>query len=282
MPPSEFSASRIAETMKVESNGLSHAAQRPLAVEMPVSFLYGGVPYAVMMASPGDPEDFAYGFSLTEGLIDRAEEIRAIEVRAQDQGSPQGLVVDIRLTPDKMRGHLARRRVIAGRTSCGLCGVETADMLPEAARLAQAAPIAADAIFAALRRLDANQPLNALTRAVHAAAFCARDGSIVAAREDVGRHNALDKCIGAALREGRAPREGFMLVTSRASFEMVEKTAFFGAPLLAAISAPTSLAVDRAKALGLTLAAIARADSLQVFAGALAEPGEFLSNRTAS
>jgi FdhD protein len=250
-----------------EASGLTHAGERVVAEEVPVSFLFGGVPYAVMMASPGDIEDFAFGFALTEGLIERADDIRAVEVFSQGQG----VAVDLRLAPEKMRGHLARRRAIEGRSSCGLCGVESADMLPQAPPVAKTAPIEAPAVFLALRHLSANQPLNTATRAVHAAAFCARDGSILVAREDVGRHNALDKCIGAAVRDRRDPRDGFVVVTSRASFEMVEKTAFFGAPLLAAISAPTSLAIERAEALGLTLAAIARADSFAVFAGEIAE-----------
>jgi len=253
-------------TQVFEASGFIHAKARAIAEETPVSFLFGGVPYAVMMASPADIEDFVYGFALTEGLIERPEDIRGLEISQQGHG----LAVDIRLAPEKMSGHLARRRAIEGRSSCGLCGVESADMLPQARRVAPTAPIEAHAVFMALRHLSANQPLNAATRAVHAAAFCARDGAILVAREDVGRHNALDKCVGAALRGRLDPRDGFVVVTSRASFEMVEKTAFFGAPLLAAISAPTSLAIARAEALGLTLAAVARSDSFAVFAGAMA------------
>jgi len=275
MPPNDSSA-RVVATTIWEANGLTHEGERAVAEEIPVSFLFGGVPYAVMMASPGDAEDFAYGFSLTEGVIARADDIRGLDVFSRGQG----VAVDIRLAPERMRGALARRRAIEGRSSCGLCGVENADMVPQAARVAEAAPVEANAVFLALRHLCASQPLNAVTRAVHASAFCARDGAVLVAREDVGRHNALDKCIGAALRRGLDPRAGFVVVTSRASFEMVEKTAFFGAPLLAAISAPTGLAIDRAQALGLTLAAIARADSLVVFAGGLA--GSSRQHRTAS
>ncbi len=270
MPQSEgLPASVVTRARKIETAGdlsLAVASQRAIAVEIPVAFLYGDTPYAVMMASPGDAEDFAYGFSLTEGIIRSADEIRGVGVVTQDKG----LALEIDLAPGRFREHLARRRAITGRTSCGLCGVETVEQLPQANALAPAAPITPQALFAALANLEKNQQLNALTHAVHAAAFCSRDGTIRALREDVGRHNALDKLIGALLREGVSPRDGFIVVTSRASFEMVEKAAIFGATTLVAISAPTSLAIERAEALGLTLAAIARADGVTVFAGALA------------
>ena len=259
---------RPEHAQKIEASGLTHEVERAVAVEMPVSFIFGDTPYAVMMASPGDAEDFAYGFSLTEGVVQGASDIRAVT----SHPAGLGLELHIELAPGRFRDHLARRRAMAGRTSCGLCGIESIGQLPQAAALAPAAPIAPQAIFAALAHLEKNQPLNALTRAVHAAAFCTRDGAVRLAREDVGRHNALDKLIGACLRQNIDPRDGFIVVTSRASFEMVEKAAFFGAATLVAISAPTSLAIDRAQALGLTLAAIARPDSLQVFSGALAGP----------
>jgi len=267
MPPNESPpASRLTEALRIESaRGLTAVAQRAIATEIPVSFVYGDAPYAVMMASPGDPEDFAYGFSLTEGLIRTASEIRSVKILPQGKG----LALEIELAPGRFREHLARRRAMTGRTSCGLCGVETVEQLPQAEKLVPGFPVATRAVFAALANLDKNQKLNAATRAVHAAAFCARDGAIRAAREDVGRHNALDKLIGAMARGGVSPRDGFILVTSRASFEMVEKAAIFGATTLVAISAPTTLAVERAEALGLTLAAIARADSMMVFAGEL-------------
>jgi FdhD protein len=267
MPPNERPpASRLTPARKIEAaSGLAFASQRAIAVEIPVAFSYGDTPYAVMMASPGDAEDFAYGFSLTEGIVRAPEEIRSIKVTPQDKG----LAVEIELAPGRFREHLARRRVMTGRTSCGLCGVETVDQLPQATPVVATAPIAAKALFAALANLENNQQLNALTHAVHAAAFCARDGAIRALREDVGRHNALDKLIGALLRENVSPRDGFIVVTSRASFEMVEKAAIFGVTTLVAISAPTSLAIERASHLGLTLAAIARPDGAMVFTGAL-------------
>ncbi len=268
MPPNDRPpASRLTETLRIDAaSGIATPAQREIANEIAVSFVYGDAPYAVMMASPDDAEDFAFGFSLTEGIVRAASEIRAVRVAPQEKG----LELHIELAPGRFREHLARRRAITGRTSCGLCGVETVEQLPQAEKLIPAPPIAPRAVFAALAHLDRNQTLNALTRAVHGAAFCARDGAIRALREDVGRHNALDKLIGALIREGVSPREGFVVVTSRASFEMVEKTAIFGAPALVAISAPTSLAIERAQALGLTLGAIARADSMMVFSGAFA------------
>jgi FdhD protein len=267
MPPNDRQpASRLTQALRLDSaSGLAIPSQRAIATETPVSFVYGDTPYAVMMASPGDLEDFAYGFSLTEGIVRAAGEIRSVKVSTQDRGP----VIEIELAPGRFREHLARRRAMIGRTSCGLCGVETVEQLPQAEKLQGSPPVPVRAVFAALANLEKNQQLNALTHSVHAAAFCSRDGAIRAAREDVGRHNALDKLIGALMREGVSPRDGFILVTSRASFEMVEKAAIYGAATLVAISAPTSLAIERADALGLTLAAIARADSMMVFTGAL-------------
>ncbi len=237
-----------------------------VAVETPVNIVYGSMPYAVMMATPSDLADFVLGFSLTEGIIARADDIRSINIRPE----ADGIVADVELAPDRFRAHLARRRNLTGRTGCGLCGIESIGELPLAGAVVQAAePVRASAIAHALAGLEANQPLHRLTRAVHAAAWCDADGHILTAREDVGRHNALDKLIGARLKLG-AERRGFILVTSRASFEMVEKAAIFGAGTLVAISAPTSFAIDRARALGLTLAATARADGTTIFAGTLA------------
>lgn len=242
-----------------------------VAVESPVNIVYGNMPYAVMMATPSDLEDFVAGFSLTEGIVRGIDEIRSIAVAPQDEG----IVATVELAPGRFREHLARRRNLSGRTACGLCGVETLTDLPTAqAACGTAAPIAADAVARALSELERHQQLNRLTRSVHAAAWCDHGGAILAAREDVGRHNALDKLIGARLRAGHDASDGFVLVTSRASFEMVEKTAIFGAGTLVAISAPTSLAIERANALGLTLVCVARSDSATVFAGRLADSVE--------
>jgi FdhD protein len=248
--------------------GASLPQRQHVAVEVPVNLVYGTIPYAVMMASPDDLQDFAAGFSLTEGLIRDVREIRSIAVRPEDEG----IIVDVTLEPGPFRRHLARRRTLSGRTACGTCGIETIAELPRAeSGLRRRNAISADAILASLLLLEERQPLNALTRSVHAAAWCDLRGRIVAVREDVGRHNALDKLIGAVLRAGGDPADGFILITSRASFEMVEKAAAFGTGTLVSISAPTSYAVARAEALGLTLVSIARRDGAVVFAGRLAD-----------
>ncbi len=240
------------------------ADSRPLAVEMPVNVVYGSVPYAVMMTTPADLADFAYGFSLTEGIVENAAEIRSAQVESGEDGLR--LLVD--LAPGRLREHLARKRAISGRTGCGVCGIEDLAALPLAApRSGKGPDVAVSAIEAALGSLHEGQRLNRETRAVHAAAWARLDGSLVAVREDVGRHNALDKLIGALMRAGETPDAGFLVITSRCSFEMVEKAARFGASVIVAISAPTSLAIERARLHDITLCAIARSDTLTVFAG---------------
>jgi len=242
----------------------AHEDARALAVEMPVNLVYGGVPCAVMMTTPADLEDFAYGFSLTEGIVEAAEEIRAARVEAAEEGLR--LVVD--LAPGRLREHLARKRALSGRTGCGVCGIEDLAALPLAvARPGGDVSVEMAAIARALAALFGAQSLNRETRAVHAAAWADLDGRLVALREDVGRHNALDKLIGALMRAGTDPRGGFLVITSRCSFEMVEKAVRFGAAVVVAISAPTSLALQRARTHGLTLCTIARDDNLTVFHG---------------
>jgi len=239
--------------------------ERAIAVEAPVNILFGGVPFAVMMTTPADLEDFAIGFALTEGIVSDVSEIRGIEIaRGED-----GLKVNVALTGERMSAHLARGRAIAGRTGCGLCGIDDLAHLPKARQVAAgAAPVSPAAIRAALQNLENSQPLNEKTRAVHGAAWCDSDGALIAVREDVGRHNALDKLIGALARTGVAPQTGFFVITSRCSFEMVAKVAVFGASTLVALSAPTSLALERAEACGITVIAIARADQATIFTGA--------------
>ncbi|OAS22574.1 formate dehydrogenase accessory protein FdhD [Methylobacterium platani] len=264
MPPSSGVATSQSVPTRVVAygRGAEREGMRPLAVEMPVNVVYGDVPYAVMMTTPADLEDFAYGFSLTEGIVAGAEEIRGAAVEAGEGGLR--LVVD--LAPGRLREHLARKRVLSGRTGCGVCGIDDLKDIPKADRhAAEGVTVSLGAVERALQALDDLQVLGRETRAVHAAAWADRDGTILAVREDVGRHNALDKLIGALLRAGTRPEDGFLVITSRCSFEMVEKAASFGAAILVAISAPTSLAVERAARHGLTLAAIARHDTVTLF-----------------
>ena len=257
---------RSAEAVTIAfDDPVPRALRRAVATEVPVQVLFGGVPFGIMMATPADLEDFAYGFSLTEGVVARAAEIRAVTVEPAEGAVRLGIDV----AGARLQAHLARKRAMTGRTSCGLCGIDDLAALPRAALPRGDAPtVSLRAIRRALATLEGGQTLNAATRAVHGAAWAGHDGAIVAVREDVGRHNALDKLIGACLRDGRDPASGFLVVTSRASFEMVEKAATFGCRTLVAISAPTALAIDRARALDVTLAAIARRDGVTLFHGA--------------
>ena len=275
--PSTLSTATLISTTALDLTAPSHAAvtiafadgvrcpvERRSAAETPIQVLYSDIPFGVMMATPADLEDFAYGFSVTEGVIDAPEQIRAIRTET----APGAFRLHIDLVASRLQDHLARRRAMTGRTSCGLCGIEDLAALPRATVPAGPAPrVALGAIARALAALDAGQVLNAATRAVHGAAWAGPDGTLLAVREDVGRHNALDKLVGACLRAERAPNDGFVVVTSRASFEMVEKAAAFGARTLIAISAPTALGIERARALDLTLVGIARRDTITVFHG---------------
>lgn len=256
--------SLVSPTRTYTFDGEARAGTRAIAVECPVQVSYGDVPFGVMMMTPDNLEDFAYEFSLTEGVIDRPADVRAIGI---EDGS-DGVRLRIDLIGAKLHAHLARKRALSGRTSCGLCGIEDLSALPRADAVGGVPPrIALRAIERALLDFDRHQSLNAETHAVHGAAWCDFSGHIRYVREDVGRHNALDKLIGALLRSGIAPDGGFVLITSRASFEMVEKVATFGARTLVAISAPTALALERAQKLDLTLIGIARRDAVTVFHG---------------
>jgi len=239
------------------------AADRPLAAEMAVAMSYGGSTHAVMMATPEDLVDFAYGFSLTEGIIRDCGEIEAVDVVAFDQG----IDVQITLRVDRSEALAARRRSMAGPVGCGLCGLESIEAavrdVPK-----DAAPdfrMRVDAVNAAVEALSRAQPLFAATRAVHGAGFYRPGHGMMAVREDVGRHNALDKLIGALARERLDAGEGAIVVSSRLSVEMVQKAAIAGSPVLIAISAPTALAVETAEAAGLTLIATARGDGFSVY-----------------
>ncbi len=237
---------------------------REVPVEVAVNVIYGGTPFAVMMTTPSDLEDFAFGFSLTEGIIAGAADITHVAYRAHERGIELVVTLAEGIHPRR----IDRERNTAGRTGCGLCGIDQLDAIPQAAvRARTPALIDPLAVRRALDALEVQQTLNQRTHAVHGAAWSRSDGTLVAVREDVGRHNALDKLLGALIRAGHAPADGFVVITSRCSFEMVEKAAVYGAATIVAISAPTSLAVERAILHGMTLLAIARRDSALVFNG---------------
>lgn len=236
---------------------------RTIAAEVPVAISVCGFGYAVMMATPADLEDFACGFALSERLIDRAGQVERIESRPE----ARGVLLDIWLTDECRPRVIERVRHRVGESSCGLCGIENLDQaLRPLPKVAAPDTITPAAIFAALAALRDQQPLNAATGAVHGAALVSAEGDILAVREDVGRHNAFDKLIGHCLREDRDPAAGFALLTSRCSYELVEKAALGGFRLLVTVSAPTELAIRRAEECGLTLIALARADEMLVAA----------------
>jgi FdhD protein len=252
-------------SLPVESKvwrGGASAGRRAVAAEVPVAFVYDGGAEAVMMATPADLEDFALGFSLNDRIVASADDIASIEAVEVERG------VELRITlRQRLRDALVtRRRRRAGPVGCGLCGVESiGEALPKLPRVETALALTAGEIVAAMRALAPLQKLNAETQAVHAAAFYVPGEGIVAAREDVGRHNALDKLAGALVRAGRKPRDGAILMTSRVSVELVQKAAVMGAPVLAAISAPTALALREAEAAGVTIVGVVRDDGLEVF-----------------
>ncbi|WP_049621202.1 formate dehydrogenase accessory sulfurtransferase FdhD [Frateuria defendens] len=225
-----------------------------LAEEAPVELRYNGEAFAVMMATPADLEDFAHGFSLSEGRVAQASDIRGVTVHEQ----LEGYVVDIDAGGVEAVD-AGSARLLPGRSGCGLCGSRhLEDVLRPLPKVPDGPVLAADALERALDALAQHQPLNRRTGAVHAAAWASPEGGILHVREDVGRHNALDKLLGALSREGVDMRGGFVLVTSRASYEMVTKAASLGVGLLAAISAPTALAVGLAQASNLTLTGFVR------------------------
>ena len=215
-----------------------------VAAEVPVALVYNGTSHVVMMATPQDLGDFALGFSLSEGILRRPGELGELAVVETDSG------IEARMQIDKKRAAMLdiRRRNLAGRTGCGICGVDTleAALRPLPKLRASAAPSAA-AVRRALARLPEAQHLNSETHSVHAAAFANLEGDIELLREDVGRHNALDKLIGAMAQTAIDPANGFAVITSRCSMEMVQKAATIGIPTLVAISAPTTLAIRLAK-----------------------------------
>jgi FdhD protein len=234
-----------------------------VAEEKPVALVYHDVPHVVMLATPADLEDYAVGFTLSEGLVARADEIRGVQV---DYGAAS---VDVHITVawERFTELLQRRRNLTGRTGCGLCGAESAaDAIRECAPVPPGVRVTTAQLHTAIAELAGRQPLNARTGSVHAAAWVVPGEGIRVVREDVGRHNALDKTIGALARARADCGAGYMLITSRASYEMVQKCATVGVSLLVALSAPTAFAVRLAQRCGLTLVAFARADQHVVYA----------------
>jgi FdhD protein len=243
-------------------DGLHSGGERPIPEETPVAIVYDGSTYAVMMATPEDLEDFAVGFSLTEGVVRRATEINSIElVRSRD-----GIELRMWLAPSNSLRLGERRRRIAGPTGCGLCGIESlAESMRPAEIVGEGPRFASGQIIEAMQSILPLRRLNIETRAVHAAAFWQPVRGVVALREDVGRHNALDKLTGALSRDAVAGHDGIVVLTSRVSVEMVQKTSIIGASVIVSVSAPMALAVRMANDAGITLAAIARADGFEVF-----------------
>jgi FdhD protein len=233
--------------------------ERIVPAETPIAISFSGIGYAVMMATPDDLEDFAFGFALCERLIERPAQIVEIEILPAEAG----LLLQIELAPERRDLVFERVRHRIGESSCGLCGIENLEQaLRPLPRLAAPPQVSSAAIFKALEALRAHQPVNVETGAVHAAALIDARGEPIAVREDVGRHNAFDKLIGRCLREEVDMPAGFALLTSRCSYELVEKAVLAGIRLLVTVSAPTSLAVERALESGLTLVALARPDAM--------------------
>jgi FdhD protein len=258
---SSDSASQPIQFERIQPDGLRRPQTRPVAIERPIAIEFNGIGYAVMMASPTDLEDFAIGFALSERLITSAQEVVGIDHHAAERGD----IMRVTLVEARTETLLDRVRHRVSESSCGLCGIENLEQalkpLPQVTDDARADDAA---IFRALSGLRDRQPLNRDTGAVHAAAWCSAEGQILDVREDVGRHNAFDKLIGAMRRTGATWDGGFALLSSRCSYELVEKAALANCPMLVTISAATDLAIARAHACGLHLIVLARADAMLV------------------
>lgn len=221
--------------------------------EVPVSLQLNSEPYAVMMATPADFEDFAIGFAIAEGIVRNAANVARVLVLPAEQG----YAVDLSVAEDNINRARMARRSLEGRTGCGLCGItEIADAIRMPGHALPGVPLRPEAVARAYEELPRHQPMSQVNRTVHAAAWCSVDGEILLSREDVGRHNALDKLIGAMARGARGGQQGFVLMSSRCSFELVQKCAIAGIGALATVSAPTALALSLAREAKLKLAAL--------------------------
>jgi FdhD protein len=249
----------MTEIIEIRPDGTRRAITREWVPEMPVALEFNGLSYAVMMATPADLEDFALGFALTEGLAKRPSDLVDIAVAEVESG----WIVRAALTGLGIEQLTDRVRARVAESSCGLCGIENLEAVTRPLpKVAAHEPLAETAIFAVLASLREHQPLTRRTGAAHAAAFASPEGEILAAREDVGRHNALDKLVGALAAAGQDPAAGFILSTARCSYEIVEKTVRAGATRLVTVSLPTTMAVERARQAGLSLWSLARSDSV--------------------
>ncbi len=245
----------------VPSSGTLHTPAGPVKTtwqvpeEVPIAVLFNSEPYAVMMATPSDLDDFAIGFALAEGIVAKVAHIKAVLTLP----SPEGFAVDLAIDESHIIRERMVKRSLEGRVGCGLCGIED---ISDAIRMPQGevarSALSPEAVARAYAALPSHQPMNAVNRTVHAAAWCSVHGEILLAREDVGRHTALDKLVGALAKAGMDPRYGFVLMSSRCSFELVQKCALAGIGALATVSAPTALALQLAKQAGLKLAALSK------------------------
>lgn len=245
-------------------DGQRRVTEDEVIEEVPVALVYNGISHAVMLASPADLEDFALGFSLGEGILAEKGELYDLEVRT----TCDGVSVEMEISTARFMALKARRRSLAGRTGCGLCGVDSLAGVTRVPGERLARPewaLSVAAVGEALRQLPHWQTLRQQTGAAHGAAWVGPDGTIRCLREDVGRHNALDKLVGALARQGAAPGDGFALITSRASYEMVQKAASAGIGTLVAVSAPTAMAARQAEAVGMLLIGFARPQQLVAY-----------------
>jgi FdhD protein len=244
---------------RIGANGTTASIERQVAVERPVAIEFNGIGYAVLMATPEHLLDLVFGFALTERLIDRAEDLLDVDRFER----PEGTLLRATLHKRCAERVLDRVRHRVSESGCGLCGVENLEQaLRPLPRLDPCDPPADEAVFKALAALDGRQPLNEATGAIHAAAACTTGGAIRLVREDVGRHNAFDKLLGAMMRDGLDWEGGFALLSSRCSYELVEKAVLSRCPSLVTISGPTTLAIERAKTAGLHLIVLARRDAM--------------------
>ncbi len=266
-------------TCATNTESITRYAQRPIvrvqgdasantsdkvAEEVPIAMLYNDRSYAVMMATPGDLDDFALGFSLTEGLITHPDQLLDV----QTNGYVEGIALSMRVAEQAPVNALSTddQRLLPGRSGCGICGTrQLEDLVRQPAPLTKVHSFSAQALRHALATLSQHQPINDATGSMHAAAWADTNGNIRLTREDVGRHNALDKLIGALTREGINPTDGFLLISSRASYEMIAKAASAGVSMIAAISAPTALAIDLARGAGICLIGFSRPQRYNIY-----------------